>query len=121
MTLSRTFCLIVPAFLLASPPVWAHSVLERASPAVGSIVRSTPSELSLRFTEDLEAAFSTLHVIGSDGERADVGVTRVDEHEKRILRASLKPLKPGIYKVIWRAVSIDTHVTNGDFTFTVTP
>src|SRR6266852_5118764 len=103
MTLSRTFFLIVPAFLLASPPVQAHSVLERASPAVGSTIRSTPPEISLRFTEDLEAAFSTLHVIGPDGERADAGDTRVDEREKRILRASLKSLKPRVYKVMWRA------------------
>jgi len=28
-------------------------------------------------------------------------------------------LKPGKYKVVWRAVSVDTHATNGDFKFEV--
>ena len=38
-----------------------------------------------------------------------------------ILRASLKPLAAGTYKVVWRVVSVDTHVTNGDFRFTMAP
>jgi methionine-rich copper-binding protein CopC len=33
----------------------------------------------------------------------------------------LKPLTPGVYTVTWRAVSVDTHVTTGDFKFTVAP
>jgi methionine-rich copper-binding protein CopC len=34
---------------------------------------------------------------------------------------SLKPLTQGVYTVTWRAVSVDTHVTTGDFKFTVAP
>ena len=30
---------------------------------------------------------------------------------------SLPDLKPGKYRVTWRAVSLDTHVTTGDFKF----
>jgi hypothetical protein len=32
-----------------------------------------------------------------------------------------KTLPPGVYTVNWRAVSVDTHHTQGDFQFTVTP
>ena len=35
------------------------------------------------------------------------------------MHVSLSPLEPGVYKVAWRAVSIDTHVTEGNHTFTV--
>jgi methionine-rich copper-binding protein CopC len=28
-------------------------------------------------------------------------------------------LSPGIYKVSWRVVSVDTHATDGTFTFTI--
>jgi methionine-rich copper-binding protein CopC len=35
------------------------------------------------------------------------------------LHVALKPLSPGTYKVIWRVLSVDTHRTQGDFTFRV--
>ncbi len=37
------------------------------------------------------------------------------------LRVPLKALSPGTYKVIWRVLSVDTHRTQGDFTFRVGP
>jgi len=36
-----------------------------------------------------------------------------------VMRVSLPKLDPGRYKVTWRALSVDTHVTEGDFTFEV--
>jgi hypothetical protein len=41
------------------------------------------------------------------------------EKDRQLMRASLQPLTPGVYKVEWRAVGTDTHKVNGDFTFTV--
>ncbi|MDE1974119.1 MAG: copper resistance protein CopC, partial [Hyphomicrobiales bacterium] len=35
------------------------------------------------------------------------------------MRIGLKALKPGSYRVRWRALSVDTHKTEGSFTFTV--
>ena len=36
-----------------------------------------------------------------------------------LLKVSLPPLGPGTYRVAWRVVSVDTHVTSGSFTFQV--
>ena len=38
-----------------------------------------------------------------------------------VLLVSLPQLAPGTYKVTWRVLSVDTHVTEGDFTFDVAP
>ena len=35
-------------------------------------------------------------------------------------RVPLNPLGPGTYRVKWRVLSVDTHVTEGDFIFRVT-
>jgi methionine-rich copper-binding protein CopC len=43
----------------------------------------------------------------------------VDAADKLLLRVSLQDLPPGAYTVQWRAVSIDTHVTQGQFVFRV--
>jgi len=37
------------------------------------------------------------------------------------LRIPVRALPAGTYKVIWRVLSVDTHRTQGDFTFRVGP
>ncbi|HET9149824.1 MAG TPA: copper resistance CopC family protein [Alphaproteobacteria bacterium] len=97
----------------------AHAFLDHASPPVGSTVAHAPATISLWFTEKLEPTFSTVEVYDSSGARVDLG-SGADPDDATVLRAKLKPLPPGVYKVVWRVVSIDTHATNGDFTFRVT-
>jgi methionine-rich copper-binding protein CopC len=98
----------------------AHAFLERADPRVGSTVRTPPAQVRLWFTEPLEPAFSSVQVVNEAGQRVDKGDPHVDPATPRLLRISLQPLAPGTYKVIWRVLSVDAHVTEGDFTFRVT-
>ena len=99
----------------------AHAFLERAEPRVGSTVRTPPAQVRLWFTEQLEPAFSSVRVVNASGEQVDKGDAHVDPSAPKQLRISLSPLPPGTYKVIWRVLSVDTHVTEGDFTFRVAP
>ena len=99
----------------------AHAFLERAEPRVGSTVRVPPAEVRLWFTERLEAAFSTVRVLNEAGQPVDTGDGRVDPAVPKGLRVSVPPLPPGTYTVRWRVLSVDTHVTEGTFTFTVAP
>ncbi|HEX7327725.1 MAG TPA: copper resistance protein CopC [Casimicrobiaceae bacterium] len=99
----------------------AHAFLERATPAVGSAVRGSPHELVLHFSEELEAAFSTIHVDDAKGRRVDTGDAHVDAHDASVLEMSLPSLPPGRYHVSWRVVSVDTHVTEGAYAFDVLP
>lgn len=122
MTVSRPLVLWLAAALIgAAAPAFAHAMLERAEPAVGSTVASPPKEIRLFFSEKLEPAFSSVHVTDSAGNAVDRGDTGLDPGNASALRVSLGALKPGLYRVKWRAVSVDTHVTEGDFAFTVAP
>jgi methionine-rich copper-binding protein CopC len=108
------------AILLAGVTVvGAHAFLERADPRVGSTVRTPPAEVRLWFTESLEPAFSSVQVVNAAGQRVDKGDPHVDPATPNLLRISLQSLAPGTYKVVWRVLSVDTHVTEGDFTFRV--
>lgn len=107
------------ALFLAGPPARAHAFLDHASPAVGSTVPISPPALSLWFTQALEPAFSTASVTGSSGARVDGGDAKVDAREPTRLVVPLRALPPGTYKVKWRVVSVDTHATEGGFSFTV--
>jgi len=97
----------------------AHAFLDHASPAVGRSVPTSPPAVTIWFTQELEPAFSAIEVQDQSGARVDAGDAQVDAKNATILRISLKPLAPGKYKVFWRVVSVDTHPTEGTFTFTV--
>src|SRR6266567_2784110 len=106
------------AFLPAlMPAADAHAFLDYAVPAVGSSVLASPAQLKLWFTQRLEPAFSTVQVVDRAGKRVDKGDGQGDRADATLLRVSLPPLAPGKYRVTWRVLSVDTHVTEGDFTF----
>jgi methionine-rich copper-binding protein CopC len=110
---------IVLALLpLGTAGAQAHAFLDHAEPRVGSTVASAPREVSLSFTQDLEAAFSSVQVSDAKGTRVDQGNPQVSAS---VMRIGLKPLPPGTYKVRWRALSVDTHTTEGTFSFRIGP
>jgi len=111
--------LVAAALLLGAGAAWGHAFLDRAEPRVGSTVKSPPSQIRAWFTQDLEPAFSTLEVTNQRGERVDQGPAKVPASSPALLQVPLKPLSPGTYRVKWRVLSVDTHVTEGDFTFRV--
>jgi len=111
-----TFFLIV---LAGSARLEAHAFLKDAEPGVGSTVQASPNEVKIRFTENIEPAFSSIQVFDASNRQVDKRDVHVDRSDHALLQISLPQLKAGIYKVVWRVVSVDTHVTNGSFTFRV--
>ena len=98
-----------------------HAFLDHAAPAVGSTVHASPPEIRLRFSQALEPAFCTVKVLDRAGQAVNAGDTAADASDRRLLRTPLQSLPPGTYRVVWRVLSVDTHVTEGDFTFDVAP
>jgi copper resistance protein C len=111
----------VPALLLLSliadaPAAHAHASLVRASPSGGSTLTIAPQEVTLTFTDKLEAAFSKLTVTDANGAEVSQGKVQISNNTMEV---GLKALGAGLYMVTWRAVSADTHKTEGSFTFSV--
>lgn len=99
--------------------IFAHAFPLRAEPRVGSKVASAPAKVTIWFDGDLEAAFSAITVTNSAKQRVDKNNSRVDRANPNVMEVDLSPLPPGRYQVHWTALSVDTHVTEGNFTFTV--
>ena len=118
--------LLLPLLFAASaatlvPLADAHANLDRATPAAGSAVHGSPKELRLWFTQRLEPAFSKVRVFDRNGKQVDKGDPEVDGKDATLLRVSLPKLAPGRYRVKWRVLAVDTHVSEGAFTFDVVP
>ena len=101
---------------LVTTAAQAHAFLDHANPLVGSTVATAPNELSLSFTQNLEPSFSSVEVTGPNGARVDASKPQISSNT---LRVGLKAAGPGIYHVHWHALSVDTHTTQGSFTFHV--
>jgi len=116
--MSRRSIVIVASMLLlfATNDARAHAFLDHAEPRVGNKVAAAPREVTLWFTQKLEAAFSAITVTNAAGQRVDTGKTRVSGNQMSI---TIRAGGTGTYHVTWRVLSVDTHTTDGNFTFQV--
>jgi copper resistance protein C len=117
LRLGLTLALVTCA--LAATGASGHAMLQGAEPRLESALKRAPDEVKLSFTERLEPAYSSIRVLDERGQRVDRRDSRVDRANPVVLRTTLPPLPPGRYKVLWRVLSIDGDVTEGDFTFRI--
>ena len=104
--------------LFAASSVFAHAHLKDQAPAADSTV-SAPSELRLVFSEGVEATFSKVS-ISKDGAPVPVkGLATEGSDKKTLIVTPAAPLAAGAYKVEWHAVSVDTHKSEGAYSFKV--
>lgn len=129
----------------------AHSDLARSVPADGERLSAPPQSVELVFTEPVEVALSVFKVYplpappdaladpmrlnGLAAELVSQVLGRRDDRDRRVdtglqtgqgtaaaVTLGLKPdLQPGAYVVMWRVLSVDTHVTQGFTVFVYQP
>jgi len=106
-------------FMLLGLPAWAHAGLLGAEPADESLVETSPAELVMKFSEKIEPQFSQVSITDASGQRVDAGVITPDAEHSGWVHVPLAHPAHGRCEVLWRAVSVDTHVTKGNMAFTV--
>ena len=116
---SITVLVLLGIALVSAALAEAHARLARSEPAAASTLRSAPGAVRLWFTESLEATFSAAHLLDSERRRVDGADGKVDGTNPALLRMTLPPLGTGRYTVVYRVVSIDSHVTAGELTFSI--
>ena len=86
-------------------------------PNNGAHLDTGPKEVSLHFSESVEASLGAVRVYDSDGKRLDSG--RIAHRGGSTLVVPLPKLGDGGYVVTWRVISADSHPVQGAFTFFV--
>ncbi|MFZ2060624.1 MAG: copper resistance CopC family protein [Candidatus Binatus sp.] len=113
------FAALLLAIVVSSPIMsWAHSFPDKETPSAGQKVASPPSEVVIDFDAPIEKLFAKLEVTGADGKNEAAGAPQVSD-DGRQLSVKVGALKPGDYTVKWAVVCIDTHHTEGSYTFSV--
>ena len=110
---------LVALVALAFPGVaFAHATLEQTTPSVGQRLASSPREVTLRFDQSVRALSNAIQVYDAKG-RLVSGVPHMLAGNSRVVVVPLRALPRGGYTVRWAAISNDSHVGRGVFTFGV--
>ena len=97
----------------------AHALLVASSPARRAVLSHPPARVELWFNERLESAYSTLSVETAAGVPVDRGDVTVGPDDPRKLSVTLPALASGRYVVRYRALSVDGHLVESSFVFSV--
>jgi len=95
----------------------AHAHLQKASPADGSVVTTSPSRIVLNFSEAARLTAASIQ----KGDEPRQRLKPLPAAAARQISVPLPQLTPGSYSVTWRVVSEDGHVMSGTLRFTLAP
>ena len=96
----------------------AHATLDRSNPLDGQVVPTSPSEVTLTFSEPIETALGAIRIFDSDARRVDAGGT--ERQAPNVVSSGVSgTLAKGTYTVSWRVSSADGHPVDGAFVFHV--
>ncbi|GIF03777.1 copper resistance CopC/CopD family protein [Actinoplanes siamensis] len=110
--------LIAAGGLLTAPePALAHAATVGSDPAPGSVVGSSPTEVTVTFSEAITPVGGRVQVIAPDGERISGLATARGAVLHIPVRTARHPL--GTYLISFRVISADSHPVGGAITFSV--
>ena len=99
--------------------VLAHSMLTKAEPPRRAVLTKSPAQVRLWFNEQLEGDYASLIVLDANKQPiTEVKPTLAPDDPKSII-LPLPELLPGKYSVKFRVLSVDGHVVESSFDFTV--
>jgi len=111
--------LILAALVLLPVAAEPHAALLKSSPGARASLRNPPARVELWFNERLEGAYSSVSVRDAAGAQVDMRDVTVGPTDPKRLSVSLPPLPAGSYTVRFRVLSVDGHVVESSFPFSV--
>ncbi len=105
--------------LLAPATAHAHAFLVRSIPPPRTTLARAPERVELTFNETIEPAYSTVSVWDGAGRQVDRRDVALGVNDAKRLVVSLPALAPGTYTVRYRVLSIDGHLAQSSYPFTV--
>ncbi len=104
---------------LHAGPALAHSMLIKAEPPRRAVLAKTPTQVKLWFNEELEGEYASLIVLDAEKHPVTEIKPKLAPDDSKSIVLPLPELMPGKYSVKFRVLSVDGHVVESSFDFTV--
>ncbi|MDT8364097.1 MAG: copper resistance protein CopC [Nitrosomonas sp.] len=98
---------------------FAHASLVKAEPARRSVLSTPPKQIRLWFNEEIEAGYASLAVFNAAKEAMTEKKPLVHPDDPKSIFLELVELPPGKYTVKFRVLSVDGHVVDADYVFSI--
>jgi copper transport protein len=96
----------------------AHATLEKTQPGIGQRLAVSPHVIRLSFDQTVQTLPNGVRVVDANGKLVS-GIARQAPGDPRVVEVPVTRLPRGAYTVRWSAISNDSHVGHGLFTFGV--
>ena len=100
-------------------PALAHALLVKAEPPRRAVLAKAPTQVRLWFNEEIESAYSSLVVLDAEKHPVSEVTFQLAPDDQKSIVLPLPELAPGKYSVKFRVLSVDGHVVESSFDFTV--
>jgi len=97
----------------------AHSMLVKAEPPRRAILVKPPTQVRLWFNEEIEGDYASLVVLDADKHPVTEVKPQLAPDDPKSIVLPLPDLASGKYSVKFRVLSVDGHVVESSFDFTV--
>lgn len=105
--------------LVHTDQVFAHASLVKAEPARRAVLSTAPTQVRLWFNEEIEAAFASLSVLDEDKKSITDNKVAVHPEDPKSIVLELPEIPAGRYTVKFRVLSVDGHVVDSEYNFTI--
>lgn len=112
-------CIGAAGCMVGIRPARAHAALLRSDPPRRAVLTQSPGRIRLWFSENIEAEYSLISVIDADGQPVSTARAVGSPTDAKLLILELPVLKPGQYMVRYRVNSIDGHIVDAGYQFTL--
>jgi methionine-rich copper-binding protein CopC len=101
------------------PSALAHSMLVKAEPPRRAVLAKAPVQVRLWFNEEIEGDYASLAVLDAEKHPVTEAKPQLAQDDPKSIVLPLPELAPGKYSVKFRVLSVDGHVVESSFDFTV--
>jgi methionine-rich copper-binding protein CopC len=110
---------MVMAMCVHVAPALAHSMLVKAEPPRRAVLATAPAQVRLWFNEEIEGDYASLIVLDAEKHPVTEIKPQLAPDDRKSIVLPLPELTPGKYSVKFRVLSVDGHVVESYFDFTV--
>ena len=107
------------AMCVHDAPALAHSMLVKAEPPRRAVLTAAPAQVQLWFNEEIEGDYASLVVLNAEKHPVTEIKPQLAPDDRKSIVLPLPELTPGKYSVKFRVLSVDGHVVESYFDFTV--
>jgi len=110
--------MLLPLLFQVNPAI-AHATLVKSEPPRRAILSTPPKQIQLWFNEKIEGSYASVTVEDSNKKLVTESMPEILIDDSKSIILNLPQIPPGLYTVHYRVMSVDGHVIESKYDFSV--